>query len=92
MPLPHERRVLLDLDVRRDAVVLHVPFAVRAVEGPPRRGHLPPSMSARIVADADEPPQVRMPTSGPISAFLNSHGSASPPEPDIWFAIITFGP
>src|SRR2546427_72959 len=38
------------------------------------------------------PPQVRTPTSGPRPARLNSHGSASPPEPDIWLAIITLGP
>ena len=38
------------------------------------------------------PPHVRTPTSGPRPALLKSQGSASPPEPDIWLTIITFGP
>ena len=37
------------------------------------------------------PPQVRLPTSGPSFACLNSQGRASPPEPENSFAIITFG-
>ena len=38
------------------------------------------------------PPQVRVPTSGPIPAFRKSHGIASPPEPADSLMSITFGP
>ena len=38
------------------------------------------------------PPQVRLPTSGPIFGLRKYHGSASPPEPAISLMIITFGP
>src|SRR5580704_12933831 len=38
VPLPHERRVLFDLDVRGDAVVLDLPLTVGAVESPARGG------------------------------------------------------
>ena len=38
------------------------------------------------------PPQVRLPTSGPIFASRKYHGSASPPEPAYSLMIIAFGP
>ena len=38
------------------------------------------------------PPQVRVPTSGPIFGLRNMYGSMSPPEPAISLMIITLGP
>ena len=52
----------------------------------------PPSMSRGYPPMPTHPPHLLVPTSRPILACLKSHGSPSPPEPDIWFAIITFGP
>ena len=40
-----ELRILLDLDVRRDAAVLDFPFSRQAVDRPARRGDAPPSIS-----------------------------------------------
>ena len=55
MPLDHQLRRLLHLDVGRDAHVFGVPFSRRAEQGDARGGHVPPVQQRRIAVDPDQP-------------------------------------
>ena len=68
----------------------HLPSRVKK---PPRGAIIvPPSMNGGVSAVCTRPPQVRVPTSGPILRRRNMYGIRSPPEPAISLMIITFGP
>src|ERR1051325_6786116 len=60
----------------------------------PNRGAImePPSTNGGVSLVATKPPQVRVPTSGPIFRDRNMYGRRSPPDPAISLMIITFGP
>ena len=84
--------ILLDFHIRVDAVVLHIPLALRREECDARRGHVAAIHQNRDWADADQAAPGAFAHEGPSLACLKSHGSASPPEPENSLAIITFGP
>src|SRR5579885_127080 len=52
--LADELRVVLDFNVRSDAVVLDLPLALQPVDGDARRGDMPAVHQFGIVVDADE--------------------------------------
>ena len=52
----------------------------------------PPSTSGGTAEIPTRPPQVRLPTSLPSPRCRKWYGSQSPPEPENWLTIMTFGP
>src|SRR5579883_1543242 len=96
------RVVALDHEVgplRYDVVGIHAmllddPLAaiIHAPEAKPGAVTKPPSRSGCALPIPTRPPQVRVPTMGPIFSRRKNHGKASPPEPASSFTIITFGP
>ena len=65
----------------RDALVLDGPLAVASEEAAARRDHGAAVHERRRVGRCTSPPQVRVPTSGPIFRRRNMYGIRSPPEP-----------
>src|SRR5262249_19728558 len=54
MPGSDRSGLVFHLDVRRDAAILHFPFAVQTVNGHSRRGNAAAIHQRRIVVDADQ--------------------------------------
>jgi hypothetical protein len=53
---------------------------------------VPPSISTGNPSVPTRPPQVRLPTIGPILNLRHIHGNRSPPDPAVSSTINTFGP
>jgi hypothetical protein len=92
LALADEGGVEVDFDVGGDAVVFDVPLAFGVVEGEVRGGDAAAVDEGRKPKMPTRPPQVRLPTSGPMPSLRNIQGMASPPEPANSLMIMTLGP
>ncbi len=86
-------RPVLDVDVRRDPLVLHRPFFPSRSKKPPRGAiMIPPSTNGGVSQCPPVRPTCACRRACRSCACLNMYGIRSPPDPAISLMIITFGP
>ena len=90
--LPPEFRIEIDLDIRRNALILDVEFTLSIAERNTRSRDRTAIDQRRITVDADKAAPRAFADQLSDLCRRKSHGIRSPPEPAYSLIIIVFGP